>query len=127
MPTLWPAGPWRFEAAVTITECNGQSVTNWLQFAQIAEYGRVSYQRPVDHLDARSSCYGRVMSGDLAAWISRPGCPVPDREFVVAPGVPSAARQQVDPYLDDLRFRRGGCHRAEPAQKAQDGGVRGKA
>jgi hypothetical protein len=37
MPTLWPAGPWRFEAAVTITECNEQSVTNWLQFAQIAE------------------------------------------------------------------------------------------
>lgn len=38
MPTLWPAGPWRFEAAVTITECDEQSVTNWLQFAQIAEY-----------------------------------------------------------------------------------------
>jgi hypothetical protein len=38
MPTLWPAGPWRFEAAVTITECNEQSVTNGLQFAQIAEY-----------------------------------------------------------------------------------------
>jgi WD40 repeat protein len=27
-------------AAVTITECNEQSVTNWLQFAQIAEYER---------------------------------------------------------------------------------------
>jgi len=39
MPTLWPAGPWRFEAAVTITECNEQSVTNWLQFAQIADSG----------------------------------------------------------------------------------------
>ena len=38
MPTLWPAGPWRFEAAVTITECNEQSMTNWLQFAQIADY-----------------------------------------------------------------------------------------
>jgi hypothetical protein len=37
MPALRPAGPWRFEAAVTITECNEQSVTNWLQFAQIAE------------------------------------------------------------------------------------------
>jgi hypothetical protein len=29
---------------------------------------------------------GRVMPGDLVARISRPGCPVPDREFVVAPG-----------------------------------------
>jgi hypothetical protein len=38
MPTLWPAGPWRFEAAVTMTECNEQSVTNWLQLAQIANY-----------------------------------------------------------------------------------------
>ena len=38
MPTLWAAGPWQFEAAVTITECNEQSVTNWLQFAQIADY-----------------------------------------------------------------------------------------
>lgn len=42
MPTLWPAGPWRFEAAVTITECNEQSVTNWLQFAQIADSARVT-------------------------------------------------------------------------------------
>lgn len=38
MPTLWPAGPWRFEAAVTMTECNEQSVTNWLQLAQIANF-----------------------------------------------------------------------------------------
>jgi hypothetical protein len=42
MPTLWPAGPWRFEAAVTITECNEQSVTNWFQFAQIADSGRLT-------------------------------------------------------------------------------------
>ncbi len=46
MPTLWPAGPWRFEAAVTITECNEQSVTNWLQFAQIAEYSRLTLGLP---------------------------------------------------------------------------------
>jgi hypothetical protein len=29
---------------------------------------------------------GRVMPGDLVARISRPGCPVPDRELLVAPG-----------------------------------------
>jgi hypothetical protein len=28
---------------------------NWLEQLQIAEYGREIYQRPVDHLDARSS------------------------------------------------------------------------
>ena len=37
MPPLWPSGPWRFEAAVTITECNEQSVTNQSQFAHIAD------------------------------------------------------------------------------------------
>ncbi len=42
MPAPWPAGPWRFEAAVTITECNEQSVTNRLQFAQIADYSLVT-------------------------------------------------------------------------------------
>ncbi len=42
-------------------------------------------------------------------------------------GVPSATRQQVDLYLDDLRFRWGDCHLAEPAEKAQDRGVRRKA
>ena len=47
MPTLWPAGPWRFEAAVTITECDEQSVTNWLQFAQIAD---VTWIEGGDHL-----------------------------------------------------------------------------
>jgi hypothetical protein len=37
MPPLWPSGPWRFEAAATITECNEQSVTNHSQFAHIAD------------------------------------------------------------------------------------------
>src|ERR1700759_3747606 len=35
MPPLWPGGPWRFEAAVTITECNEQSVTHLSQFAHV--------------------------------------------------------------------------------------------
>ena len=38
MPPLWPGGPWRFEAAVTMTECNEQSVTSQSQFAHIADY-----------------------------------------------------------------------------------------
>ena len=42
MPPLRPGGPWRFEAAVTITECNEQSVTNQSQFAHIADYFALS-------------------------------------------------------------------------------------
>ena len=46
MPALRPAGPWRFETAMTITECNEQFVINWLQFAQIAEYSRFTLGLP---------------------------------------------------------------------------------
>ena len=55
MPALWPAGPWRFEAAVTITECNEQSVTNWLQFARIADSARNLVCQPKHTGEDRSS------------------------------------------------------------------------
>jgi hypothetical protein len=63
-------------------------------------------------------------------WVPRLPGPACDRDWnresVATPGVPPATRRQVDLYLDDLRFRCGGCHRAEPTEKAQHGGVRGK-
>ena len=71
MPPLWPAGPWRFEAAVTITECNEQSVTNWLQFAQIAESGglraepaaRLPVRRSPGSVRPRTYCTAAISAG----------------------------------------------------------------
>src|SRR5271166_1391797 len=66
MPTLWPAGPWRFEAAVTITQCNEQSVTNWLQFAQIAESGVGRGPDRGVGVEARIGRYGAAISERLS-------------------------------------------------------------
>ena len=71
MPTLWPAGPWRFEAAVTITGCNKQSVTNWLQIAQIAASARLRASPTWMKTAHRSTCSGSAL--DAAVGSARPG------------------------------------------------------
>ena len=71
MPTLWPAGPWRFEAAVTITGCNEQSVTNWLQIVQIAASARLRASPTWMKTAHRSTCSGSAL--DAAVGSARPG------------------------------------------------------
>jgi|HubBroStandDraft_3_1064219.scaffolds.fasta_scaffold485953_1 hypothetical protein len=77
MPTLRPAGPWRFEAAVTITECNEQSVTNWLQFAQIADYARLTACGRHDLVARRSArsgaaCWALWLLGCVSSGLALP-------------------------------------------------------
>ena len=55
---------------MTITECNEQSVTNWLQFAQIAESVRLAVAGPEMGLEHRSASSVSLGVHPLRSWVN---------------------------------------------------------